>query len=499
MSSKMTARAMGPGMTKDSDDRRLLSREECESILERAHRFARSGGETRIGIFTWWQGELRWGRNRVTLSSDRRNVMLGLERSVPDGRTSAGRITTNQFDDVSLEAAVRGAERISRLAADPGWGLGDYPPLPVYPPHKGAPVWSDATYDLSVEARSEIVRSIIEMVEAEGMLSVGYLEVRAAASLAKGTELPELRTTDYSMWDSEYQRWTNAQLSMTVRDPAGTGSGWAGLSSYDWGRIDPEAIARRAIEKCLASRNPVALEPGRYTVILEPQAVAELVSVMLDTMSNREPPENSAMSDSPWYLGVDEHLMLHRSKLGLKIVDERITISHDPADPLLGLPLRSIEYPGPVTWIDRGVLTNLGHEFATDVKALEGRHTLRGPVMAFRMSGGDASIEEMIATTKRGLLVTRFSNIRTLDRKSLLATGLTRDGVWLIENGKITKAVKNFRFTESPLFALNNIEQLGEPVPVFRAMPIPFVSAMPAIVPALKVRDFSFTSLIDAV
>src|SRR5690606_40043274 len=114
--------------------------------------------------------------------------------------------------------------------------------------------------------------------------------------------------------------------------------------------------------------------------------------------------------------------------------------------------------------------------------------------------GCDTSLDEMIRTTRRGLLVTRFSNVAVLDGESLLSTGLTRDGLWLIENGQITKAVKNFRFTESPLFVLNHIEQLGEPVPVFRPVSHPFLGGpMPAMVPALKVRDFSFTSLVDAV
>jgi predicted Zn-dependent protease len=115
------------------------------------------------------------------------------------------------------------------------------------------------------------------------------------------------------------------------------------------------------------------------------------------------------------------------------------------------------------------------------------------------MSGGESSIDEMIRTTKRGLVVTRFSNIRRLDATSMLATGLTRDGLWLVENGKITKAVKNFRFTESPLFMLNAIEQLGVPVPVFRPTREEGGALTPAIVPPLKVRDFSFTSTIDAI
>jgi predicted Zn-dependent protease len=108
------------------------------------------------------------------------------------------------------------------------------------------------------------------------------------------------------------------------------------------------------------------------------------------------------------------------------------------------------------------------------------------------MSGGTTTMDEMIATTKRGLLVTRFSNMDTVDFGSALYSGYTRDGLWLIENGKISKPVKNFRFTESPFFVFNQVEQVGEPVRVFRPH-------APAIVPPIKVRDFSFTSLADAV
>nr|PZN63775.1 MAG: hypothetical protein DIU58_10140 [Sphaerobacter thermophilus] len=487
--------------TSDLGDRRLLSREECEEILERAHGFARGGGETAVAIASWWQGELRWGRNRVSLSSDRRDLWVNVQRKLVNGRSVRGHIVTNQIDDASLREAVRAAERKSALGADPGWGLGDYPRLPEYPPYRGAPHWADATFNLTVKERAEVARSIIDAVEAEGLLSAGYLEVHAGATMSKGTELPELRTGEYAFWEQPYTTWTRARLTVTVRDPKGTGSGWAGLSSYDWNRIDPNALARRAIQKCIASRDPVALEPGRYTVILEPQAVADLLEPLIHQLRvGRELAERP--SRHPMYLGPDEHLGIHRSKLGMKIVDSRITISHDPADPLMGLPSQTVEYPGPVTWIDHGVLTNLGHDFKTDVAALEGWHRLRGPV-GYRMSGGDATIEEMIASTRRGLLVTRFSAVRTLDERSLLVTGLTRDGLWLIENGQITKAVKNFRFTESPLFALNNIEEIGEPVPVFRLggdwVGSWIAQVSPTIVPPLKVRDFSFTSLIDAV
>lgn len=482
------------------DRRRVLSAEECEALLERVSGFARGGGETNVAVLSWWQGELRWGRNRVTLSSDRRDLLVGVARRVADARlTGTLNITTNQLDDVSLEAAVRAAERLSRLGTDPGWGLGEYPALPEYPPFVGAPVWSDATFDLTAEARGEIVRSIIDAVEAEGLLSAGYLEVRGGSRMARGTEVPDLRRGELAFWEFPFSTSTHAQLSITVRDPTGSGSGWAALSSYDWNRIDPEPLTEQAIQKCVASRDPVALEPGRYTVILEPQAVADLVEPLVHSMMGREEPEGTSGPRSPWYLGPDEHLGLRRSKLGMKVVDSRISISHDPVDPLLGIVAASTEAPGSVTWIDRGVLTNLGNRLDTDVKSLESQHTLRGPI-AYRMSGGEATIEEMIASTRRGLLVTRFSNLQELDDASLLCTGLTRDGLWLIENGKITRAVRNFRFTESPLFALNSVEELGEPVPVYRPVSHPFLGGVtPAIVPPLKVRDFSFTSLIDAV
>lgn len=196
--------------------------------------------------------------------------------------------------------------------------------------------------------------------------------------------------------------------------------------------------------------------------------------------------------------------------LGERVVDERITISADPMDPELGFPpfgiettyghgdMLSLPVYRKVTWIDKGVLTNLAYQ--RDHAIGTGR-TLGLPNSgAFRMSGGETSVEEMIATTKRGILVTRFDRPTLLDFRSLLYRGYTRDGLWLIENGKISKAIKNLAFTESPLFALNNIEQLGVPQRVFHAgPPFPWAVPQPRVVPPLKIRDFSFTALTDAV
>jgi predicted Zn-dependent protease len=471
----------------DSD--RILSKAECETVAQRVFEFARGGGgETQVDIQSWWNGELRWARNRVSLASDRRDLRVQVTRDVGMGRRY---VITNQLDDVSLEAAVRAAERTVMLSPQMLRTPPGMPPVPI-PERPSTAIWSDATYGVTPETRGEVARALIAPAEAKGMLSAGYLEMRAGAFLSVSSRRP---VGPWEEWDTPYASWTQAQCSMTVRDGQGTGSGWAGLSGSDWAKIDAPALAARALEKCEASRHPVALEPGRYTVILEPQAVADLMEIVVHSMGRKGAEEGYG----PWALAVDDALHLWRTKLGLKVLDERITISHDPADPQLGI--LPEPWMQPVTWFEKGVLTNLEYNRQEALKKLNVNAALRG-MTGYRMSGGNTSIEEMIQTTTRGLLVTRFSDIHGLDSKSLLATGLTRDGLWLIEHGKITKAVKNFRFTESPLFAFNSVEQLGVPVPVFRPVKDPYQwwrALTPAIVPPVKARDFSFTSTIDAI
>jgi predicted Zn-dependent protease len=478
----------GDGMTRADGDGRLLSREECEAVWQRVQGFTKGGGKLDGAILAGWQGELRWARNRVRLGSERRNLLVGVHRGIA-GRNGSAYV--NQLDDESLQAVVRAAERSATMLNSHDKSDFDIAP-PGFEYTKPA-IWSDVTYDASTEERGALVRDVIDSPDTQGLLAAGYLEMRGlsyAFPLTGGSRMM-------------YTMLTQAQCSMTVRDHRGAGSGWAGLSGYDWGAIDARALAERATQKAIASREPKSLEPGRYTVILEPQAVHDLVTLVIDSLYRLGPEVHGL---GPYALGPDPALNLRRTKLGLKVVDERVTIDHDPMDPRLGvIPFITDGTPRRrVTWIDRGVLTALAHD---RLYALKSRNDNFGPdnSHAFRMSGGDTAVEEMIRTTKRGLLVTRFSNVRVLDQASLLATGLTRDGLWLIENGKITHPVKNFRFTESPLFVLNSLEQLGPAVPVFRPVRNPLGDSAhifgltPAIVPALKARDFSFTSTIDAI
>jgi len=249
----------------------------------------------------------------------------------------------------------------------------------------------------------------------------------------------------------------------------------------------------------------VAVEPGRYTVILEPQAVSDLMVPLMQSLA-RLPAERGI---GPWadgarvptplqypggppLEGVDPGGAIGMSKIGKRVLDPRITISADPTDPEIpyvpfdwnSTPMR------PVKWIENGVLKELSYPRYYALAELSKPDPLNNNY-AFRMSGGTTSTEEMIKTTERGLLITRLVNVRTVDYPSLLQTGTTSDGVWLIERGEITKAVKNFRFRDSPLFAFNNVDVMGPPVRVFQSMP--------TMAPAVRVRDFSLTSLADAV
>jgi predicted Zn-dependent protease len=468
------------GQGTDGSDR-ILSAEECEAIGQRVFAFARGGGETRVGINSWWNGELRWARNRVSLAADRRSVSISVSRALDVG---SGEAETNQLDDVSLEAVVRAAERTAQVFGSFWPKPALLPPLPPLDTRQ-PPIWSDASYNFTTEARGQSARALIAPAEAKQLLSAGYLEMHASSK----ARLSSLRPSGpFGPWDQPYVAWTQAQCSMTVRDTSGTASGWAGLSSYDWDRINAEELAARAVEKCVASQHPVALEPGRYTVILEPQAVADLMDVLVRSLRRET-------NGGPWVVGYDDALQLWRYKLGLKVVDRRVTISHDPMAAGMGILNEPGMDMGPVTWIDDGVLTNLGCTRDTAVRELNRNLGTRYPT-GYRISGGHTSMDEMVRTTRRGLLVTRFWHVGNPNDASLTVEGFTRDGLWLIEDGKITKAVRNFQFTESPVFVLNNLDQLGEPVPVFHPSR-PGLS--PVMVPPLKAHDFSFTSLIDAI
>jgi len=448
---------------------RFLSRAQCVDLITRAAQLARGGGETRAAIMSDWRGNIRWGRNEVVEADDIRNTVVRVTREI---RGAASTVTINMTDTADLDAAVRRAERFLTQSDETSVTLrhpvidGGYPTPPI---------WSDASFGFDAERRATLLRTLLLPIVDAGMMSAGYIEVggHGTAYVDSGNRCM-------------YMPHTTAQCSITVRDPEGTGSGWAGVDHHDWSTIDPVALVATALRKCLTSRHPVAVEPGRYTTILEPQAVCDLTSSLFGPMLERLLAEQG---NGP-FAGRQRGL----SKIGAPVASPQVTVTADPMDPALGyVPFdpQSGERYRPAVWLDHGILRNLAYDTNYAVQLLT-RNIGLPTNGAYHMQGGTTSLDEMVASTDRGILVTRFSNLRLIEPNVPLLSGFTRDGLWLIEKGKISKPIKNFRFVESPLFVMSNIVQMGVPTRVFHP-------DAPVVVPPLKVNDFNFVSLVDAV
>ncbi|HEX2203226.1 MAG TPA: TldD/PmbA family protein [Longimicrobium sp.] len=448
-------------------DKKFFTREESEALSSKVLGFT-TADEARVNLNSQTTGNTRFARNQISTAGDTYDATLNV--TVAFGKKTAS-ATTNRFDDASLRQVVQTAERLARLVPEDPEYLGELGPQ-QYVEARG---YFESTANLTPEQRAAAVNAITGPSERAGLLSTGYLDVQTGASSV---------ATKKGLF--AYETATNLNLTTTIRTADGTGSGWAGVGENDWTRINPADLAQRAIRKAELSRNPKAVEPGKWTVILEPTAVSNIVRLMTFAFDARQADEGRSFFSKQG----------GGNKIGEKFLDERITVTSDPMDPqapdsafnFVGLPNKRM------VWVENGVLRNLAY---SRFWAQKQQREPTGFASGFRMTGGNASMDEMIRSTERGLLVTRFWYIRPVDPRTILWTGLTRDGTFLIENGRITSAVKNLRWNESPVFMLNNIEMMSAPVRV-SASESGEVDG-PVIVPAIKARDFTFTSLSDAV
>lgn len=449
----------------------LLSRAEAKSLADRVLAMAKAD-ETQVSISSQWQGNTRFAGGEITTSGESTDTTVTVTSTIGKRRASAN---TNVLDDASLRRTVDLAERLAKLAPE------DPETMPALGPQAYASVnaFIDATAGLGPERRAAAARLVIQRAAAVGAAAgevfvAGYLEVNG------GT-----RAIANSKGLFAYHRSTDVSLSNTVRTPDRTGSGWASAGARDWSALDAGAIAERAARKAVASRNPQAIEPGAYTVVLEPQAVADLIPLLGGAFNARSADENR----SPFSKAGGG------TRIGEKIADERVTIYSDPADPdLLAAPFDSEGLPVKrQVWVENGILKNLTYSrFWAQKKGVPptgGGGAFGGFPGGLKMVGGTKSTDELIAGTQRGILITHFFYIRALDPRTVLLTGLTRDGTFLIENGKITRSLKNFRWNESPLFMLAKIDEIG------RAER----TAAGQVMPAIRARDFHFTSISEAV
>ena len=269
---------------------------------------------------------------------------------------------------------------------------------------------------------------------------------------------------------------------MTVRTADGRGSGYAIADVTDPAKLNAKALTQRAADKALGSVNARAIEPGKYTVILEPAALMagddlSLLGGLMYGLNARSADEGRSFMTKKG----------GGNRKGEKLFDERINIYSDPMNAEVpgsafdgeGLPTKRL------SWIEKGVVKNLSY---SRFWAEKNKVTATAFPSGFIMAGGTQSTAELIKSTAKGILVTRLWYIREVDPQTLLYTGLTRDGTFYIENGAIKFPIKNLRFNESPIIMLNNIEAIGRPQRLAGCL-----------IPPLKIRDFTFTSLSDAI
>ncbi|WP_036155442.1 TldD/PmbA family protein [Maribacter forsetii] len=436
----------------------IYTKEEARKILEKALSFSKAD-TCEINLSGYNSGNIRYARNTVSTSGYSSNQSLAVQSSF--GKKS-GTATIDEFDDASLEKVVRRAEELAQLSPENPEFMEPLGPQM----YDEAITYSESTANVTPEYRAEVASSSIVPAAAKDVTAAGFLNDSAGFN---------------AMINSKglfaYNQSTDVDFTVTMRTNDGTGSGWVKRDFNDVDKFDADEAAKTAIDKAVLSREAKAIEPGKYTVILEPAASADLLRNMFRSLNARSADEGRSFMSAPD----------GKNKIGEKIVDERVNIYSDPLNP--EVPTATWNGEGQAikktSWIENGVVKNLAYDrFWAKEKGVE---PVPFPSNAI-MTGGDASLEELIKSTKKGILVTRLWYIRSVDPQTLLYTGLTRDGTFYIENGEIKYPVKNFRFNESPIIMLNNLETLGQQVRINGNL-----------IPYMKVRDFTFTSLSDAV
>jgi len=442
----------------------ILTKEEAKALMQKALSYSKAD-ECEVNLTGTDSGNIRYARNSVSTSG--RISQSSLVVSSAYGKKS-GVATINEFDDASLEKVVRRSEELAQLA----------PENPEYVSILGPQTYADAinfipaTAAITPKLRADAVAQSLQITKENKAIGAGFWEDTNGFS---------------AMMNSKglfaYNASTNVNFSITVRTEDGKGSGWATRGYNDVNKMDTGKVTKISTDKAVKSATAKAIEPGKYTVILEPAAVAVLLERIFGGLDARQADEGRSFLSMPG----------GKTRLGEKLVDERVNIYSDPLNP--DLPTNTWTGDGrpqeKISWIEKGVVKNLSYSRYWAEK--KGVKAIPGPDSAI-MQGGTKTLEELIAGTKKGILVTRLYYIRDVDPQSLLLTGLTRDGTFYIENGKILYPVKNFRFNESPVIMLNNLEEIGITERI-----VSEESNNNYLLPPLKVRDFTFTSLSDAV
>jgi len=442
----------------------ILTEEQARAILDKVVKLSKAD-ECTAQLTGAINGNVRFARNDVSTSGVVNDSDLVVQ--VAFGKR-VGTATINQFDDASLARIVARAEELARLAPENP----EFVPAIEKQTYRATPTFSEATAAIDPAYRAKVATDSIGPCKAQKLIAAGFLEdgqSYVAFMNSKG--------------NFGYQRATRLDYTCTVRTENGAGSGWVGRNLQDATTFKPGDDIQTAMRKAAGSADARALEPGKYTVILEPAAASGLVGFMLNFFDARQADEGRSFLSKKG----------GGNKIGEQVYDPRVNLYTDPWDanvPVMpwdddGLPRERMDI------VKAGKIANLDYSRYWAQK--QGKRAVGTPGNVI-MTGGTKSTAELVRGTQKGILVTRTWYIRMVDPQTVLLTGLTRDGTFYIENGEIKYPLKNFRFNESPVIMLNNIEELGRPVRVKGDE-----GDMIMMLPPMKLRDFTFTSLSDAV
>ena len=456
----------------------MLDQDRAQQIFDKVKKYS-SVPEVEI-IFSSINFSLtRFANNTIHQNVAEVNESVSI-RVAFDGKTA--RATTNRFDDESLKRAVQSAESIARVQEpDP-----DFLPMANAGEGKGPEGpsrWSDQTAAITPGDRAEGVGKIVGIAKKNKLVTAGiYSSSQTAEAVINSNGL------------SAYHRQTSAEVSITML--ADSSSGWQKANSPDVRNVDPARLAEIAAQKARDSRSPQELPPGKYTVILEPAAVLDLVGFMF------------------WDFGgltvLDQRSFLN-NRIGTKLFGENITIVDDVTHPLQS----NAPFDGEgvhrqrVSLVEKGVIRNLVYARSTAAKMQKSEYKDKvGDIrvtghgyplpnemgeaptnIVFATPGNEQTVEQMIAGTERGILITRLWYIREVDPYEKILTGMTRDGTFLVEGGKVKHGLLNFRFNQSLIEMLNNVEAMG------KAVRSSGEEAFDMVVPAMKIRGFNFTEV----
>lgn len=446
----------------------MLSKQDAKNLIDKVISFS-TLPECEVGIDFSEEVFIRFANNGITTSGYRVTQGINITSITADKRS--GNSGVNEFTDEALRRAVETAEQLARIShADPEHvdplGPQEYPVLQNF---------DTATGSSRGDVLIPHVKAIIDQAQSSQLTAAGFI-TRSASASAVGNKAGLFG----------YHTYTDSSLSNTMRNTGGTSSGWSSQSSSQIKDLNGEAAAKVSAEKCLRGASTrKKLDPGPYTVIFEPAAAADIMGFLAFSMDARSAEQGQSFLAKKGDKPGETHL-------GEKMFPEFITVRSDPFNTkLAAMPWSDSLLPNQkIDWIDHGVVKNMYWDRYWAQKA--GKKPTPSPNNLV-LDGQDHSLADLIKSSDRALLITRLWYIRFLEPQTLQLTGLTRDGVFLVENGKVTEPVTNFRWNESPVRVLQNTKMLTQPARVDGS------ETGSSFAPAMLVERFPFSSVSDAV